>query len=424
MYQEHTLANGLKILMVPVQNIQSISVGVFVKIGSRFERPAEAGLSHFIEHMLFKGNTALPSARLIAEAIEGIGGLSNAYTGQDTTVYYAKVAAAHTRTAIEFLANLVRNPLFDPAEFEKERFVIGEEINMVYDAPDSWVNVLVDELMWPDHPLGQSILGGHESLAGITHPAMVSFFKAAYHPQNMLIAVAGAFEVADLIAELDARLGDWEPGRPPLFEPAPGLQTAARCHVEPRPIEQGHLCLALPALSRLDPDRHALSVLNTILGDGMSSRLFLNIREERGLAYAVDSGLNFLQDIGSLLIYAGVDPDRAPEALQAILAELARLRDEPVPPAELRKAKEYLKGRLVLGLEDSYSRAAWVAYQALFLDRIRSPEEILEIYDAITAADVQTVAQRLLRPSAYNLAAVGPFEQADDLSRLLWNAAS
>lgn len=413
------MANGLRIVMVPVQSIQSISVGVFVKIGSRFEPLAEAGLSHFIEHMLFKGNTALPNSRLIAEAIEGIGGLSNAYTSQDTTVYYAKVAAVHTRTAIEFLTNLVRTPLFDPAEFEKERFVIGEEINMVYDAPDSWVNVLVDDIMWPGHPLGQSILGTHESLAGITHPAMGSFFKAAYHPQNMLIAVAGAFEVPELIAELDAQLGDWMPGCLPVYEPAPGPQTAARCQVEPRPIEQGHLCLALPALSRVDPDRHALSVLNTVLGDGMSSRLFLNIREERGLAYAVDSGLNFLQDTGSLAIYAGVDPDRAPEALQAILAELAHLRDEPVPPAELRKAKEYLKGRLVLGLEDSYSRAAWVAYQALFLDRIRTPEEILEIYDAITAADVQAVAQKVLRPTAYNLAAVGPFEQAEDLSRLI-----
>src|SRR5262245_41972213 len=182
MYQEQTLANGLRIIMVPVQSIQSVSLGVFIKIGSRYESPAEAGTSHFIEHLLFKGNTALPTSRLIAEAIEGIGGISNAYTSQDTTVYYVKVGASHAKTAINFLADLVRHPLFDPAEFEKERLIIGEEINMVYDAPDSWVNVLVDELLWPHHPLGQNIIGTHESLAGITHPALVSFFKANYTP--------------------------------------------------------------------------------------------------------------------------------------------------------------------------------------------------------------------------------------------------
>jgi predicted Zn-dependent peptidase len=419
MYQEHTLENGLKILMIPVPSIQSVSMGIFVKLGSRYESPAEAGISHFTEHMLFKGSKIWPTARLMAEAIEGIGGLNNAYTSQDTTVYYVKVGAHHAKTAIRFLADLVRNPLFEPAEFEKERYVIGEEINMVYDSPDSWVNVLLDQLMWPDHPLGHDIIGTHESLAGITHPALAAHFKAGYHPRNMLMAIAGAFEVAEVVEQVTALLGDWEPGGIPVFQPAPGPQTAARCHVEHRDIEQGHLCLALPALSRLDPDRHALSLLNTVLGEGMSSRLFLNIREERSLAYAVDSGLNFLQDTGSMVVYAGVDPERAPEALQAVLDELARLCDEPVPPGELRKAKEYLKGRMVLGLEDSYSRAAWVAYQALFLDKVRSPEELMEIYEAVTAAQIQAVAQKILKPSRYNLAVVGPFGAGKALSQLI-----
>ena len=419
MYQEHTLNNGLRILMVPVNSFQSVSAGIFVGVGSRYEGEAESGIAHFIEHMLFKGTTHRPTAKLIAETIEGVGGVSNAYTGQENTVYYVKVTASQVSTAISFLSDLVRNPLFDPQEFEKERLIIGEEINMVYDTPDSWISVLIDQVIWPNHPLGQSIAGTHQSLAGISHNALVSFFKHSDHPKNVLVAVGGAFEPDAVVSEIDTLLGDWQPGSPLTFESAPAPQTGARYHIENRAIEQGHICLALPGVSRDHPDRYALAVLNTILGDGMSSRLFLKIREEKSLAYAVDSGLNFLQDTGSMVIYAGVDPDRAAETLQAILDELERLRDEPVPDQELRKAKEYIKGHLVLGLEDSYSRAAWVAYQTLFMKTVKSPEEVLVAYDAVTGAEVQAVAQKIIQPSAYNLAAIGPFGQSKLLSRLI-----
>jgi len=422
MYQAHTLENGLRVYLIPVPVFQSVSIGVFVRVGSRYERQAEAGVSHFIEHMLFKGTTRRPSARIIAETIEGVGGLSNAYTSQEATVYYAKVASAQASTALDVLADLVRHPLFDPAEFEKERYVIGEELNMIYDSPDSWANVLLDQVLWPNHPLGHNIVGTAESLTTLSRDALTAYFEAGYHPQNALVAIGGAFDSDKILAEVTALLGDWQPGDVPSFEPVAPPQTRARWHVEDRPIEQGHLCLALPGLSRRDPDRYALSVLNTVLGEGMSSRLFLNIREEKGLAYAVDSSLNLLQDTGSLAIYAGVDPDRAPEALQAILDELDRLRTEPVPPAELHKVKEYLKGRLVLGLEDSFSRAAWVAYQALFLEDIKSPEEVLQAYNAVTAEDVLAVAQKILSPNAYNLAVVGPFGKGEALGRLLGNA--
>jgi predicted Zn-dependent peptidase len=372
--------------------------------------------------MLFKGTTRRPSARIIAETIEGVGGVSNAYTSQESTVYYAKVAAAQASTALDVLGDLVRHPLFDPAEFEKERYVIGEELNMIYDSPDSWANVLLDQVLWPNHPLGHNIVGTAESLTSLSRDALTAYFGAGYHPQNALVAIGGAFDPDKILAEVTALLDDWQPGDVPPFEPAASPQTQARWHVEDRPIEQGHLCLALPGLSRRDPDRYALSVLNAVLGEGMSSRLFLNIREEKGLAYAVDSSLNLLQDTGSLAIYAGVDPDRAQEALQAILDELDRLRTEPVPPAELHKVKEYLKGRLVLGLEDSFSRAAWVAYQALFLEDIKSPEEVLQAYNAVTAEDVLAVAQKVITPSAYNLAVVGPFGEGEGLGRLLGDA--
>lgn len=423
MFQDHSLPNGLRVLLVPITGFQSISVGIFVNVGSRYERESEAGISHFIEHMVFKGTSHRPNAGLIAEAIEGIGGVSNAYTGQETTAYYAKVASAHAGTAINVLADLVRYPLFEARELEKERDVIGEEINMMYDTPDSWVNVLVDQVLWPNHPLGQNVAGTHQSLANIGRDTLGSFFQDSYHPRNALVAMGGAFNPEEILAEVGAALGDWQPASRPVYALAPGPPAKARWHIEHRAIEQAHLCLALPALPRTHPDRYALSVLNTVLGEGMSCRLFLNIRENLGLAYAIDSGLNLLQDTGSLVIYAGVDPDRAPEALEAILTELARLRDEPVPPAELNKAREFLKGRLVLGLEDSFSRASWVAYQALFLEQIKTPEEVMQAYDAVTAEDVQAVAQKIINPANYCLAAVGPFGRDKTLGRLLGDKA-
>jgi predicted Zn-dependent peptidase len=422
MYQVHRLENGLRIYLVPVPGFQSVSLGIFVRVGSRYERSAAAGVSHFIEHMLFKGTARRPSAKIIAETIEGVGGMSNAYTSQEATVYYAKVAAAQASTALDVLADMVRHPLFDPVEFEKERYVIGEELNMIYDSPDSWADILLEQVLWPNHPLGHNIVGTADSLTSLSRDTLTRFFQTNYHPDNVLVAIGGAFEADKILGELAALLGDWQPGEIPQFEPVPAPQTKARWHVENRPIEQGHLCLALPGLSRRDPNRYALSVLNAVLGEGMSSRLFLNIREEKGLAYAVDSSLNLFQDTGSLTVYAGVDPERAPEALQAILDELDRLRAERVPPAELRKVKEFLKGRLVLGLEDSFSQAAWVAYQALFMDEIKRPEEVLEIYEAVTADEVLAVAQKVISPSAYNFAAVGPFGAGEALGQLLGEA--
>lgn len=419
MHQEITLSNGLRVLLVPLPSLESVSIGVFVKVGSRYEPVTQSGMSHFIEHMLFKGTHQRPSARLIAEAIEGIGGDSNAYTSTETTVFYAKVAASQVDFALAYLADLLRNSLFSPADIEKERRIIGEEISMVFDSPDEWLDVLTDQVMWPNHPLGQAITGTPESLARFTRPSLLEFFERGYHPGNAIIAVGGAFNPDQLVAQIHGLWGDWVARQPPDFAPAPLLHNQPCWQIEDRAIEQGHLCLALPGLARQHPDRYALSLLNTILGDGMSSRLFQVIREDKGLAYSVDSSLTFLQDAGMLTIYAGVDPDHAAEALQAILAEVERLRLDLPAEAEVERAKAYLKGRLVLGLEDSYSRAAWVAYQALFMDKIRSPQEVMAAYDWVSAADVRAVAQAILDPTYYRLAAVGPFGQGQNLAELL-----
>jgi len=418
MYETFVLDNGLRVLMVPVPGIQSVSAGVFVAVGSRYESDELGGASHFIEHMLFKGTARWPTARLLAEAIEGVGGLSNAYTDQELTVYYAKVAAAQAATAIEVLVDMARYPLFDEAEIEKERAVIGEELNMVYDAPDEWLEVLVDQLLWPNHPLGRNVAGTQQSLVGLNQARLTSFYRRHYHPQNMLIALAGAVEPDTLLPMLTDLLADWQPADSPTFPAAPASQNITAWHIENRSIEQGHLGLALPGLPRTHPNRYALNLLNAVLGDGMSSRLFQTIREEKGLAYAVDSSLTMLHDTGSLVIYAGVDPDRAVETVQTIQQELDRLCQEPISEAELRKTKEYVKGRLILGLEDSYSQAAWVAYQAIFKDSIKTPQDVLEAYEAVTATDLQVIAQQIFRPDYQKLAAVGPFGRGEDLIRL------
>ncbi|RME69582.1 MAG: insulinase family protein [Chloroflexi bacterium] len=422
-FQTHRLENDLQILLVPGHSVQSVSVGVFVTAGSRYEPDSLAGAAHFIEHMLFKGTRRRPTAREIAEAVEGVGGYSNAYTDQETTAYEVKVSAAHLDTALDVLVDQVRNSLFAPAEFEKERRVIGEELDMVYDAPDEWIVVLTDRLLWPNHPLGRSVAGTRESLNGMTRDALVDFYHSLYQPRSVVVAIAGAFYPADVLPRLSGLLSDWKPQTRPAFRPAPPVQTEPRWVVEQRPIEQGHLCLALPALPRSHPDRYTLSVLNAVLGDGMSSRLFQSIREERGLAYAIDSHLTFLSDTGALEIYAGVDPDRAAETVQIILDELKRLVDEPVPEAELNRFREYLKGRLVLSLEDTFNQASWVAYQAMFLDDIRTPEQVLSAYDAVTPEAVQSLARQILRSNRLNLAAVGPFSNPDALTRLVARAS-
>jgi predicted Zn-dependent peptidase len=348
MLHETTLENGLRILTFTMSHTRAVSVGFFVGTGSRYESDGVAGVSHFIEHMLFKGTARRPTARQISEAIEGIGGYSNAYTDQDTTTYWA-------------------------SEVEKERRIIVEEINMSMDAPDQWVGILLGQVVWPDHPLGRDVAGTREIVSGITRDQLLGYMERHYLPGRTVVSVAGNVNHQETVEIITERLKDWPSGSANGYVPAPDAAPSPRWLVEDRPTELGHLCLAVPGLPRSHPDRFALGLLNTVLGEGMSSRLFLEVREAQGLAYAVDSSLSMLDEAGLLVVYAGVDSERAPQAVRAVLAELDRLRQQPVPEAELHKAREYVKGRLVLGLEDSGAVSAWCGRQALLLDEILTP---------------------------------------------------
>jgi len=393
---------------------RSVSIGFFIGAGSRYETEQENGITHFIEHMLFKGTTKRPTARDIAVAIEGVGGLFNASTGREVTTYWTKVGQDHFSVALDVLADMLLNSKLEAEELEMERGVITEEINMTLDHPADWVHLLATELIWPDHPLGRDQAGTKESVSGITRPMMQSYIQKHYQPSNTVLAIAGNVEHHRAVEEATAQLAAWQPRPNNSYVPMNLEQEEARVKLQHMTTQQAHLVLVFPGLSRLDDDKYHLSLLNTILGQGMSSRLFLEVREKRGLAYSVYSYVSPYLDTGLMGVYAGVDADQIEQALAAILEELDRIRQEPVSDDELGKAKEFTKGHLQLQMEDSIAVASWIGRQECLEDRVLSVEEVLDEVDAVTAADIQRVAERLLRQEKLNLAVVGPYDESQE----------
>lgn len=414
MYELTTLDNGLRILTVPISHVQSATVGFFVGVGSRYECEALAGASHFVEHILFKGTPSRPSALDIAEAIEGKGGIFNANTGLETTVFWAKVSAPYLWEALDVLSDMLLNAKFDPDDIEKERLVISEEINHSLDAPESLSQHIVNQLQWPNHPLGREIAGTRESIAALGRPELLAYMADHYRPSETVLGLAGRVDHAEVVAWARSNLGDWESGLPLAFEPAPPNHHGPNLHVEFKDTGQAHLCFSFEGLSRTDPDRFVLRLLNMMLGEGMRSRLFQQVRERLGLAYCVDSFASTLHDTGTVGIYAGVAAERASETIHAILGELDRLRQEPVPEDELAKARDFLRGRLTLSLEDSLTVAGWYARQELLGPAVLGPDEVLARFDAIEVCDVQRLAQTLFHPERLNLAMVGAFVDDGD----------
>lgn len=417
MYQLTSLDNGLRLLTVSIPHVRSASMGFFVGVGSRFERDSQAGASHFIEHMVFKGTERHPTALDIAEAIESRGGIFNASTGLEVTLFWAKVAAAHLPEALDVLSDMLLGARFDPSEIEKERAVISEEINYSLDSPDSLSQILVNRLQWPDHPLGREIAGTRESVAKLGRADLLKFLAAHYCPDRTVLGLAGQIDHEEVAAWAQENLAGWKPGPDSSFEPASKNHDGPNLHVEFRDTEQAHLSLSFDGLSRRDPDRHALRLLNVMLGEGMRSRLFQQVREQLGLAYSVDSYVSTLQDTGSAGIYAGVAPNRAEEAVSAILDVLDRMRQEPVSEIELTKAREFVSGRLTLSLEDSFTVAAWYARQELLGPRVLDPEDVLDYFEALQPTDIQRLAQTVFRPDRLNLAVVGPFAAGEEQFR-------
>ncbi|MFQ5933304.1 MAG: M16 family metallopeptidase, partial [Dehalococcoidia bacterium] len=315
MYEKTTLDNGLRILTCAMPHTRSASLVIFVGTGSRYEGDEEAGVSHFIEHLCFKGTHKRPTPQAISETIESVGGILNGSTDQEMTTLWAKVARPHLPVALDLLVDMLRNSRFDPQDVEKERQVILEELNMVKDSPQQWVDVLIDQLVWPDHPLGRDVGGTRDSVSQLTRDGILDFLDTHHAPGNTVIVVAGEVNHDEIIESLAASLSSWKSCVSKGWAPAVDGQRAPQINVVYRKTEQAHLCLALRGLPILHPDRYALNLLNIILGEGMSSRLFVELRENRGLAYSIYSYTTHYMDSGSIVVYAGVDPGRTREAV-------------------------------------------------------------------------------------------------------------
>jgi len=411
MYELSSLGNGLRILTVSIPHVQSVSLGFFVGVGSRYESDTLAGASHFVEHMLFKGTARRPTPQHIVDAIEGRGGIFNATTGLETTLFWAKVAEPHIPETLDVVSDMLLNATFDATEMEKERAVISEEISYSLDAPDSLAQILVNQLQWPDHPLGRDVIGTHQSVAGLKREALCAYRAAHYLPGNTILALAGRVTHQQAVGLAEKHLANWEPLPPIAFEPAPPNDLGQKLHVASKDTEQAHITLSFAGRARNDPDRHVLRLLNVILGVGMRSRLFREVRERLGLAYTIDSFVSTMEDTGAVGVYAGVAAHQADTALGAILGQLDRLRQEPMTQDELDGAREFVRGRLALSLEDPFTIASWYARQHLLGPEILDPEQTLDHLEAVQAADIQRVAREVFRGDQLNLVIVGPFSE-------------
>ena len=398
------LPNGLRFVTERMPHVRSVSIGVWLARGSRHEPGEQAGIAHFVEHMLFKG-TATRSAEDIAQTIDSIGGQMDAFTAKEYASYYIKVLDEHLPLAVEVLSDIVMRPAFTPEDIEREKKVVVEEIKMVEDTPDDLVHELFTERFWPGHPLGRPILGTRETVEALTADGLRRYFTGAYSTPNLIVAAVGNIEHSR-VGDLLARFLDGVPvANEPLTERPP--RVVPHVLIRNKELEQSHVCLGTGGYQQDHADRYASYVMNTILGGSMSSRLFQNVREKRGLAYAVFSGLSAYRDAGSMTIYAGCANHAIGELIDVVVAELRRLKDEPLPEEELRRAKDHLKGSLMLNLESTSSRMSHLARQEIYFDRQFGLDETLEGVERVSTEEVQRVARDLLRDGALAATVLG-----------------
>jgi predicted Zn-dependent peptidase len=417
-FEQQTLSNGLRVLTAPMDGAQSVIVAIMLAAGSRYETAETNGIAHFAEHMFFKGTESRPTARDIAGEIDAIGGEFNAFTGKEYTGYYVKCAAEHRTIATDVLVDMLRRSKFDAEEIDREKGVIIEEMNMYFDTPRDYIGGVYDELLYGDQPLGWDIIGRKETVRGATRDTFLGYLDRWYKPERMVVGVAGKIE-GDLIGELEEKLGDMDQAT--TGEPAPVALDgdSSRVKVHTKQSEQAHICLGVRSYPLQHPDRYALQLVATVLGGGMSSRLFTEVRERRGLAYYV-FGLNHsYTDAGSLYAQAGVDINRIDDAVTTVAAELRRIASEPVPADELEKARNFAKGRFVLQLESPQGLAMFGLRRAVLEHEVVDPEVVLARLDAVTLDDVQRVAQDVIREDGLKLALIGPFDDAERFEKLL-----
>jgi predicted Zn-dependent peptidase len=424
-YERSVLDNGLRIVTQEMPHARSVSVALFVGVGSRHEDDIHAGLSHLLEHLVFKGTAGYPEPGTLSELIEGCGGSVNASTDRELTAYSARVPASAAATALTAVRELALRPLLRRRDLASEKPVIIDEIRMYIDSPSDHVFTIFDELLFAGHPLGREIAGTPRSVRRATRDLALGHWRHWYRPERMVLAVAGAIDHPSVVRlvdrwwETDGDLGGGESSSAELLTVPPRFSPPGSMVVAHRNLSQGNLCIGTSGVSRTDPDRWALDLVGAVLGDGMSSRLFLELRERRSLAYDVSTFASSYADCGTLGVHAGFDPERVAEVVPAILNELDRLTQEPVTPAELERARAYTRGRLELRMEESGAVASWLGSGEILLPRIMTVAEVVEHFEAVTAEQMLEVARRYLHPSQVRLALLGPFRRSPRLERLL-----
>ncbi|HEY4526978.1 MAG TPA: pitrilysin family protein [Candidatus Paceibacterota bacterium] len=419
-YKIHTLKNGLRIVFAQMPDSQTATVIVMTGTGSRYEDERENGLAHFLEHMFFKGTKKRPSARAISEELDGIGSVYNAFTAKDRTAYYAKVASRYVDTALDVISDIFLNSTLPTSEIKKERGAIIQEIDMYEDMPMRTVGDVFEALIFgAEHPLGRTILGPKDNIRSFTRKEFDTYHKRNYTAHNTVVAVAGNFPQAKVLAKIRKTFGHLKDGTRPEYAPFASTQDAPRLAIREKKTDQTQLMLGVPAYPYLHKDEYALEVLAAILGGGMSSRLFTEVREKRGLAYSVDAWTEKYPDTGIFVIQAGVEHGNVEKSLTTILMELKKIKRTPVPASELKKAKAHIKGVAALSLETSNQIAERAATSLISLGSIRTLEEVVKGIDAVTVTDVQRVARDIFKTESLNLAIISPSANQEKLHSLL-----
>jgi predicted Zn-dependent peptidase len=413
-FERHTLGNGLRVLLAPMPQATSVTCMIMLAAGSRYETRETNGIAHFSEHMFFKGTERRPTARDIGTEVDGIGGEFNAFTGKEYTGYYVKCAAEFRDTALDVLVDMLRNSKFAEDEIEREKGVIVEEMNMYFDTPRDFIGGVYDELLYGDQPLGWDIIGRKETIRAADRDTFLGYTGRWYKPERMVVGLGGNVG-GDAVAKIEELLGDLpaaDTGEPAHAEVQ---ANGPRVKIHHKQSDQAHVCLGVPSYRLAHPDRYSL----TVLGTGMSSRLFTEVRERRGLAYYVFGINHSYTDAGSLYSQAGVDINRADEAVETIVRELQRIVEEPVESAELEKSRNLAKGRFLLQLENPQGMIMFGLRREVLEGEAVEPQAIQEGLDAVTAEDIQRVAQAVIGGHGLNLALIGPFDEAEKFEALL-----
>jgi len=418
----YTLTTGLKVIFIDTETFPTLTTLLMVGAGSRYENENNNGIAHFFEHMAFKGSKKYPSSFVISSTVEGLGGVFNAFTSKDHTGYWIKSTTNHFGTVLDVISDMVLNPLLVPDEINREKGVITEEINLYEDMPYRKVGDVFENLLYPNNPLGYDIAGEKKTVKNFDRQTFTDYIGELYHPKNAVLVVAGGlskgnseFRIQNYLEIIEKKFGNWLDGKKGSFIKVDENQTKPQILIKTKKTEQAHFCLGFRAFSFFDKRKSALTVLAAMLGGGMSSRLFIEVRERRGLCYYISTGRELYHDVGNLVTQAGVTNDlsKVKEAIETILKEKRKIANGEITKEEMKKAKELLKGRLLLSMEDSFNIASFFGTKQILEGKIEKPEELIARIDKVTEEEVVTLAKEIFTPAKLNFALIGPFEKKD-----------